>query len=142
MAQDLCESFAALSDSLGHIAGERVGDCIRDAFVAVMGLDGAAFLDSAWLLEWEGWENLRVQLLMHEDDDSAAATDAVFAMLSRYLRKLFKIASDNADVPLKSDEDRVQELQLYGLQRGQGLVFGRNDCLADSFLQSMVDMRL
>ena len=115
MARHVCQSFAELSDSLGDIAGERVGDWIRDAVIAVMGLVGAASLDSAWLLEWLGWEDLRAQLLMHDDDGSAEATDAIFAVLARYLRKLFKIASDNADVPVKTDEDRLQELELPGL---------------------------
>ena len=54
------------------------------------------------------------------------------------MRKLLKIASDNQDVPLKLDEDRLMELELLGFRRGHGLVHGRNDCLTDSLLQSMV----
>ena len=83
MAQDLFPSFAELFNSLGDIAGERVGDWIRDAVIAVMSVVGAAYLDSAWLLEWGGWGDLRAQLLMHDDDGSAGATDAIFAELAR-----------------------------------------------------------
>ena len=50
MARYACPNFAELPDSLGDIAGERVGDWIRDAVVAVMGGQGDAFLDSQWLL--------------------------------------------------------------------------------------------
>ena len=137
MERYVCQSFAELSDSLGDIAGERVGDWIRDSVVAVLGCAGDSFLDSGWLLEWEGWENLRAMLLMHDAAADANETDTIFGALSRHVRLLFKIASDNEDVPLKSDEDRLQELESLGLKRGHGLVYGRNDCLADSLLQSM-----
>ena len=138
MARYVCPNFAELSDSLGDIAGERVGDWIRDAVVAVMGGQGDAFLDSQWLLEWEGWEDLRATLLTHDAAADADETDTIFRAISRHVRQLFMIATDNQDVPLKSDEDRLQELQLLGFKCGKGMVYGRNDCLADSLLQSMV----
>ena len=74
---------------------------------------------------------------MHDAAADANETDTIFGALSRHVRLLFKIASDNEDVPLKSDEDRLKELELLGFKRGHGLVYGRNDCLADSLLQSM-----
>ena len=69
MPPSRCQSFAEISDSLGVIAGERVGDRIRNSVVAVLGSAGDAFLDSGWLLEWEGWEDLRETLLMHDAAD-------------------------------------------------------------------------
>ena len=138
MAPYVSQSFAELSDSLGFIAGERVGDMIRDAVVMVLGPDGDSFLDSGWLLQWEGWAHLRETLLMHETAVDHSDTDTVFAAISCHVRLLLKIASDNEDVPLKSDASRLQELEQTGLKLGTGLVYGRNDCLADSLLQCMV----
>ena len=138
MARYACPNFAALSDSLGDIAGERVGDWIRDALVAVLGGEGDSFLDSQWLLQWEGWGDLRATLLTHDAAADAAETDTIFKAISRHVRQLFAIATDNEDVPLKSDEDRLQELALLGFKCGKGLVYGRSDCLGDSLLQSMV----
>ena len=72
-----CQSFAELTALLGDIAGERVGDWLRNSVVAVLGSAGDAFLDSGWLLEWEGWEDLREKLLMHNAADWNE-TDTIF----------------------------------------------------------------
>ena len=116
-------SFAELSNSLGDIADLRVGDLVRDAAVGVTGLAADAFLDRECLLQWEGWEDLRTTLLMHDAAADAAETDFVCGAICRSVRKLLKIASDYEDAPLKSGVIRLQELVLRSFMCGCRSVF-------------------
>ena len=142
MARYVCASFAELSDSFGDLAGQPVGDRIRDYVVDQLGQDGEALLDSGWVLEWEGWNDVRETVRLHDAAEDGSDPEAVYEEVKAHMHRLLQIASDNQDVPLKSDEDRLEELELMGLRRGRGLVHGRNDCLADSLLQSMARQKL
>ncbi len=119
IARHVCPNFAELSDSLGDIAGERVGDWIRDAVVAVMGGQGDAFLDSQWLLEWEGWEDLRATLLTHDAAADADEADTIFRAISRHVRQLFMIAA-RATRMCRSNLTRIGCRSLHCLASSAG----------------------
>ena len=129
MPRPVCHKFEELSDSFGSIDGERVGDWIRIALMPDLPFATDAVLDSEWLLEWKGWDDIKLML---------STTDATLSELGPYMRGLLEIAGDNEATPYVSDPRKALQLDKVGLKIGKSLVHGRDDCLADSLLQAMV----
>ena len=71
-------------------------------------------------------------------DDPDAAFEIAEAYCTEAVRTFLLLAAQNADVRLRTDAERLNELQRGGLDRRVGRVWGRNDCCADSLLQLLI----
>jgi hypothetical protein len=60
------------------------------------------------------------------------------ACVRRRLRAHVRLASQQADLACKSDQENLWELEGSGLVKGCGEVFGENNCCADSLLQLLM----
>ena len=130
-------SWPEIATALDDVAGTNLSDFIEVVVDSAMSKEeGLHVLASPWSTTWEGWRELKDELSTKLAIGLLGDIDAC-TVAEKYLKRFFRIVTDNEDVLAKSDEDRLLELKARGLRRERGLVFGRNDCLSDSLLQCM-----
>ena len=132
--------FHEFCSTLPMITGDNLGNILRAQLEHELpSCDVLQLINSNWSREWRGWIEFgeavhQAARLSEEEREDWVLSQLVVG----HLRKFIRIAQDNVDLPIQSDEERLVSLSLQGLNAGRGLVYGRNDCLADSLLQSLV----
>ena len=99
-------------------------------------------LNADWSRAWNGWEELRADLLVFDSlPDPDAFIEAAAMRTQSCLRQFLRLAINNRDVESLTEAQRLSQLREapYHLEKGCGSVHGRNDCCADSLLQLLVD---
>ena len=127
------------------LCGLQLSEDIVDAVVGEMQVrvgEGLAweFAESSWLSAWPRWEvfaeEVQVALQTWETD---LAVMHVAPLISGLLFALFRYALQQKHMTVNTgDEGMLAELGAAGWVRRDGMVWGENDCLADSLLQLLI----
>ena len=70
--------------------------------------------------------------------DESVALELAVSFCAEKVRTFLLLVAQNADVALRTDSERLEELRRDGFDRRVGRVWGRNDCMADSLLQLLI----
>ena len=96
-------------------------------------------VNESWSQEWYGWTELAGQISEVQSlEDETVALELAGFFCAEKVRTFLLLVAQNADVPLRTDEERLAELRRDGFERRVGRVWGRNDCMADSLLQLLM----
>ena len=133
---DGCPVFEFLSERvLFHNMGVGVIATLRRE----LGGRVAETVNESWSQEWYGWTELAGQISEVQGlADETLALDLAVAFCSEKVRTFLLLVAQNADVALRTDAERLEELRRDGFERRLGRVWGRNDCMADSLLQLLI----
>ena len=96
-------------------------------------------VNESWSQEWYGWTELAGQISEVQGlEDETVALELAGLFCAEKVRTFLLLVAQNADVPMRTDEERLAELRRDGFERRVGRVWGRNDCMADSLLQLLM----
>ncbi len=126
---------AKFVDTLRCLFPRAWGDLIIEELGREYGLNTAhRMLEADWSAAWGGWTELAAELNLA--DEQGNFWDVATSSTHNVLRRFLRLAVANRNVTVLSDQARQAELRtVFHLVRGQGRVYGRSDCLADSLLQ-------
>jgi hypothetical protein len=114
-----------------------IGSSIRAALTAEFGARVKHVVGSEWSSAWGGWEELR---LLDEQFHSLSDADYIAHCrrpVDSLVRRFMHVAFDNCDVAVRSEAQAIRDLRSR-FDMGVGVIWGNNECLADSLLQLMV----
>jgi hypothetical protein len=136
----LRESFDVFMFLMEHLDRAGLGQELRDHLILI---NAEPMVNAEWSQTWEGWAELvwRVRRLyeLPEDRFIEEARVCVAAKLQHFLRIAPGLCEQ---LRVMSDKARIDQLKREGWKFGKGEVWGRNDCLADSLLQLLVERGL
>ena len=136
--------LASLGGALcGPLSGELpaplhgvIEDCLESIF-------GSCQLEKLMRIEWAGWQRLATTVLLNLSLDDEVRVERGLDAIKVEMPAFLRIAGDNMKEITAGREDKHLQRLLHAdrLKRGDGQVWGRNDCMADSLLQTLIHSR-